>query len=125
MIPEQGAERLKSRLNLFGYKFHDLGDSIVVSLPLSCSIQVSEGNGAIDISPQAGFFMSRKQMTWLNRLVVFAIAVAAGLEWVPTPLLFMFLFIGIGAGFIEVFQYVLTEHMVTRIQNWLEIETVS
>ena len=94
MIPKEAADRLRTKLTVFNYKFHDLGDTIVVALPLACSIRVSGENDTINLSPRTGLLsMSRKWETRLDVLAIFAIAIAAGLDLLSSSTLFMFLFI--------------------------------
>ena len=115
----ESRERIVTKFHAFGYKVRDEGDFIVVSLPLFSKIRIAFGPESIDVSPRFGA-LSRGLTTWT---ILLAALGCAGLLWMdslPTHRVAYVSFLVLVGALWDVYRYVLTENMITRIHYWLE-----
>ena len=113
---------LKKKLEKLGYKTREHENGIVIILPLQCSIVVDFEEDKVRCQPKFNK-VRRSTATWMNLSVgmliatVFIFFVNDELR-LTVFLLWMFLM----AGIWDLYRYILTEQMITRIWNFVKEE---
>ena len=109
--------RVISNLDAFGYKRKGDGDFIVVKLPLFSSIRIIFSQESVSLEPRFGN-VGRTSSSWTFMLA--AVAVASLVSWIEMKSGPVLMYIVLAGAVWDVYRYILTESMITRIQNWLE-----
>lgn len=111
---------LGEKLTKLGYSVETKGETILVKLPLFCSVSVSLSDDTLKCDARFGF-VGRTLATWLNCLIVPYIFLY--ISWTIKANNLYIAFIGISIlliGIWEVFRYILTQSFINLVQQiWI------
>jgi len=111
------------RLQHYSYRFTEKADTVQISLPLFCGVQVVFSPENSTITPRFGRFR-RTQATWMSLIVFFAAAITLVLAetQLPSTISFKYLLaiLGLSALIWNCYLFVMTEHLISRLYLWME-----